>query len=126
MNVLAYFICGLADPPCTRCARFQLTRIQRRVGNMIGVAAGLCALWIWAVLASMLGVGWLYAVADTLKSAALPGWLDALLTITSFALAYRSGRATAYWYFLWHVAHEPPLRCKCVMGVRACPLPDAV
>jgi len=122
MNVLIRFVFGLVDPPCTRCARDQLTRSQRRIGGAIGVAAGLGALWLWSAVAAWLGVGWLYAVADTLRSAALPWWMNASLAILSFALAYRSGRATAYWYFLRGVAQEPaPARCKCVLGTRACP-----
>lgn len=122
MNILVRFIHGFIDPPCTRCARDLLTRLQRRIGVAIGVTAGLGALWIWSVVASSLGVGWLYAVADTLRSAALPGWLNASLAILSFALAYRSGRATAFWFCLRGTAQEPtPARCKCVLGVRACP-----
>lgn len=120
--MVAHFIHGLTDPPCTRCARDQLTRLQRSISVVIGIGAGLGALWIWWGVASLLGAGWLYAAADTLRSAALPSWLNILLTAISFALAYRSARATAYWYFLRRVAHvPPPVRCKCVLGVRGCP-----
>nr|CAM77064.1 membrane protein [Magnetospirillum gryphiswaldense MSR-1] len=120
MNVLVRFIYGLADPPCTKCCRDRMTRFQLRAGVAIGVVAGLGALWIWSALASMLGAGWLYDFAETLKSAALPSWLNVLMTLVSFALAFRSARATAYWYFLRRAEHElPSVRCKCALGKSA-------